>query len=233
MKYLDKKTSEEVFKGLSVGFKQQVQSRIQVKNNHSRFIDNPDIKQHIIGLKLQEEYHVDSVKMYDEVEYKTREILEPYISRALEIIDNETESTGPILIIMSNNSDGSKRHFKHLHTLLQGDRCNTLSVVLPLHIDSEEQETHGFWWHYQEDLYPKITYTSAERMEKVQRDYTKTELSRKHISVLKFDSARAIHYINTTANLYLWVVCDAAVFKDGKTKLEGLHVKLLDSFDKD
>lgn len=229
MKHLNIDEAKVVFEGLSIGFK-EVESRMQMKRKHDKIIKDPDIEQHVIAYKIPEEYKVDSVKLYTDVNEETQQILQPYLEKAFELIKENTVSHKQMVLIMSSNWNGSKRHFKHLHTLLQGDRCNTFSLVFPLYIDENSDENHGFYWHYQKELYPKITYTSGERMEKVQREYRKTELAKSSITSLKFDSSRSIHYIDTTPHLYLWVVCDAVDF--GETDIiEGLHAKIHDSFE--
>lgn len=207
---LDFDRARKLFNGLSVGYK-KVESRMQFGTKRGN-IGNTDICQHVIGYDLPLEYQ-DKVVMYDELDEETKTILRPYLDKSDLIIKNNTKSVGQKFIIMSTDWCGKSRHFKHLHTLIQGDRCNTFSVAIPLYIDESVNSSHCFYWHYQPQLYPKITYTSGDRMEKVDREYTKSELSKDSITSLVFDSSRTIHYIDNTPHLYLWIVCDAVEFE--------------------
>jgi hypothetical protein len=146
------------------------------------------------------------------------------LNRAEEIIQSQSKSVGQKLIVMSTDWCGLSRHVKHLHTLQQGDKCNTLSITIPLYIDKNSTVTQGFHWHYQPELYPKITYTSSERMERLDRKYTKADIPRDDIGSVKFDGSRTIHYIDNTPHLYLWVVCDAVEFLSDEPVV-GLTVK--------
>ncbi len=215
--------SRQVYDDLSIGYK-KVESRMQFGNAGASKIDDSDICQHVIGYDLPEE-HQSKVVMYNEVEQRTKDILGPFLNKIDDIINSETKSVGQKFIIMSTNWCGKSRHFKHLHTLLQGDKCNTFSVVLPIYIDPNQlHESHGFYWHHQSELYPRITYTSGDRMEKVDREYVKSAIPKESITSLSFDSSRTIHYIDNTPHLYLWVVCDAVEFMTDRP-INGVHFR--------
>lgn len=218
---LDLEQAKLVYSGLSVGYK-QVESRMQFGNTRSN-IDDAEICQHVIGYDLPLE-HQSKVVMYRDIDSQTQTLLQPYLASVDKIIRDNTASVGQKFIIMSTDWCGKNRHFKHLHTLLQGDRCNTFSVVIPLYIDESSETAHNFHWHYQPELYPRITYTSGDRMEKVNREYSRTELPKNSISSLKFDSSRTIHYIDNTPHLYIWVVCDAVEF-ESTDLITGLNIK--------
>jgi hypothetical protein len=215
-----------VYDALSIGYK-PVESRMQFKHQKDNNINHDEITQHVIGYKLPKEYQ-DNVVMFDSVGKIVSELLKPYIYRAIEIINKETTSANQIFLIMSTNWCGKPRHFKHIHTLIQDNpqRCITLSVPIPLYIDETDKGYHHFHWHYQPMLYPKITYTSAERMEKINREYISMQVPKNSTSSILFDSSRTIHYIDNSSHLYLWVVADGVELLNNQTEVNGLQIKL-------
>lgn len=205
--------ARQVYDGLKIGYR-SVESRMQFGRPQTTQLDK-DICQHLVGYKLQPSAE-NVISMYRDVNIETRQIIDPHINRVVDIINNTTESVEQIFLIMSTNWCGSSRHVKHIHTLLQKDpqRCITLSFPIPLYINPDEPAYHKFYWHYQDELFPKITYTSHVRMEKINVEYSSVDIPKENLMSLKFDSARSPHWIDNTGHLYLWVVCDAVTYAD-------------------
>jgi hypothetical protein len=223
---LTKEEALKVFNGLSHGYR-EVASRMQFARENKKVLDDENVCTHVLGYRLPDSIK-STVHMYDEtVDSQIKQLLDPYINRCIDIINEITESVDQIFLIMSTNWSGKERHFKHIHTLLQNDpqRCITLSFPIPLFIDENSETYHKFYWYYQPNLFPKITYTSQNRMERLKVEYTSVDIPKKSISSLLFDSSRMPHYIDNTDHLYLWLVCDAVKMKDAITH-SGLKLDL-------
>lgn len=205
--------AKEAYNGLKIGYK-AVESRMQFGKPQSKVLGD-DICQHLIGYKLPSEIQ-EGVTMYSDVDRATRAMIDPYINRVVDIINEKTESVEQIFLIMSTNWCGASRHVKHIHTLVQKDpqRCITLSFPIPLYIDPGDSTHHKFYWYYKSELYPKITYTSHLRMEKINCEYSSVDIPKTNLMSLLFDSARSPHWIDNTNHMYLWVVCDAVTYRD-------------------
>jgi hypothetical protein len=211
---LTKEQAQTVYDGLSIGYK-RVESRMQFSRERSDSIDDSDVCQHVIGLDLPKEYQ-GIIPSYTNVSAETRALVDPFLDKARQIIDAKVSSAQQKFLIMSSNWCGKSRHFKHIHTLIQNNpqRCITLSLTLPLYVDEDENTPHTFSWYSQSELFPKITYTSQRRMEKLQVPYEHVSISTSKIMSLVFDSSRSPHWINNTGHLILWIVCDGVVLKD-------------------
>ena len=216
--------AKTVFKGLQAGYK-PVESRLQLGKNTA--LEDPEVIQHLLGYKVPNEYKSGKLPLFDDIDLKTKEIIAPYINKALGIIEQNTKSVDYIFLILSTDWCGKKRHVKHIHTLLQDNpqRNITFSVPIPLYIDNEHPVYHKFYWNYRETLYPKITYTSHDRMEKINVEYSSIDIPKLSYSSLLFDSSRSIHYIDNTPHMYLWVVCDAVELLDNTKLVNGIHIK--------
>lgn len=223
---LNKKQAQLVYDGLKHGYR-EVASRMQFARENKRVLNDDEVCTHVLGYKVPDDIK-STILMYDEtVNQEVKNLINPHLQKCMDIINNMTESVGQIFLIMSTNWCGKKRHFKHIHTLLQNDpqRCITLSLPIPLFVDENDSTYHKFNWYYQPNLFPKITYTSQNRMEKINVEYTSVDIPKNSLSSLLFDSSRMPHYIDNTNHLYLWVVCDAVVIKE-KISHTGLKLDL-------
>lgn len=215
-----------VYDGLKIGYR-RVESRMQYNRNRKYTFNENDICMHLIGYDLPSEIQ-KGVPMYEtSVNDQIKKIIDPYIKKCISIIESQTKKVDQLFLIMSTNWCGKSRHVKHLHTLLQRnpDRCITLSLPIPLYIDENSSDYHKFFWNYRDNLYPKITYTSQERMEKIDVEYSSFDIPKTQQCSLLFDSSRTLHYINNTNHLYLWLVCDAVYFDD-RDIVNGCEIKI-------
>ena len=84
-----------------------------------------------------------------------------------EYVTNNIKGCKNSFITFSTNITGAKIGVKHLHSLLNGDNCHVCSVAVPLYIDSECNDTVGFWYNSQENLFPPRYYVDYERIKKL------------------------------------------------------------------
>lgn len=201
-----------VYDRLKVGYK-GVESRMQFNRGRSDKIEDEDVIQHVLAFSLPEEIS-DGVVKYTDLDPAVRDILDPYITNVLKIVNSKAKSVVQIFTIMTTLWCGKSKHFKHIHPLIQKDRCITWSFPIPLYIDPNSPKSR-FYWTSQSDLFPKITYTSQRRMEKINAEYNAIEIPTDKQMSLLFDAARVPHWIDNTGHLYLWMVFEGVEMRDG------------------
>lgn len=118
-------------------------------------------------------------------------------------------------ITFSTNITGAKIGVKHLHSLLNGDHCNVWSFAIPLYIDTNTEDSAGFWYNSQENLFPPRYYLDYERIKKLDIQYNSFKLPKdgKVLSIM-FDGSRSPHYIDYTNHLYVFMVFDGVEFSN-------------------
>ena len=126
-----------------------------------------------------------------------------------EYVSNNIKGCKNSFITFSTNITGAKIGVKHLHSLLNGDNCHVCSVAVPLYIDDECNDSVGFWYNSQENLFPARYYVDYERIKKLDIKYTsfKMPTDGKIMSII-FDGSRNPHYIDYTNHLYAFLVFD-------------------------
>lgn len=131
-----------------------------------------------------------------------------------EYVARNTTGVKTSFITFSTNITGAKIGVKHLHSLLNKDRCNVWSFCIPLYI-SDSADTAGFWYNSQQDLFPPRYYVDYERVKKLQVEYTSIKMPKDgKILSLMFDGSRSPHYIDYTDHLYAFMVFDGITTKD-------------------
>lgn len=117
-------------------------------------------------------------------------------------------------ISFSTTMTGATLGVKHLHPLMNGDRCNVWSFCLPLFINPEEKQKPGFWYTQQYELYPKRWYIDYDRIKQADFNYAHIEIPTDgKIFSIKFDGAKMPHYADYTDHLYAWFVFDGCDYK--------------------
>jgi len=218
--------AKKVYEGLSIGYR-KVESRMQYNRNRNHRFNDTDVAMHLIGYNLPENIQQGVIMYSNDISDEVKKLIDPYIDKSLTLLKQETERVDQIFLIMSTNWCGKSRHVKHLHTLLQRnpDRCLTMSFPIPLYIDESCSNNHNFFWNYRNELYPKITYTSQDRMEKLNVEYSSFSIPKTQQCSILFDSSRTVHYIDNTPHLYLWLVADAVYIKN-KDMINGCEIKI-------
>jgi hypothetical protein len=118
-------------------------------------------------------------------------------------------------ITFSTDITGAKIGVKHLHSLLNGDRCNVWSFAVPLYIDPTTDLYAKFWYNSQANLFPPRYYVDYARIKKLNIEYTAFQLPKDgKILSIRFDGSRAPHYIDYTPHLYAFIVFDGVTFKE-------------------
>lgn len=126
-----------------------------------------------------------------------------------EYVSTQTTGCKNSFITFSTNITGAQIGVKHLHSLLNGDCCNVLSVAVPLYIDDECNDSVGFWYNSQENLFPPRYYVDYKRIKTLDIQYTSFKLPKDgKILTIMFDGSRSPHYIDYTNHLYAFLVFD-------------------------
>jgi hypothetical protein len=112
-------------------------------------------------------------------------------------------------ITFSTNITGASIGVKHLHSLLNGNGCNVWSFAVPLYINKSSDDTAGFWYNSQSDLFPPRYYVDYKRIKQLNIEYTSIKLPKDgKIMSFMFDGSRSPHYIDYTDHLYAFMVFD-------------------------
>lgn len=226
--FLTKEQSLQIYEELKYAYRPIV-SRFEVGKKSNKEKELSNVCQHVLLYDVPADWN-DKVANYKDVSENVKNLLGPFINKALSIVKENTKSYKYIFFILSTNLCGKDRHVKHLHTIIQNDpqRNITFSVPIPLYIDETNIEHHKFYFSYDKQLFPKITYTSHIRMENLNVHYDCINVPKK-LSSLLFDSARTVHYIDNTSHMYLWLVCDGVELYD-KNMVEGVKLTCYDNF---
>jgi hypothetical protein len=154
---------------------------------------------------------IQGIDSFDDV-FKNTTVYE-LIKEKFEWVNNYvTENTTGVknsFITFSTNITGAEIGVKHLHSLLNGDGCNVWSFAVPLYIDATCDDSVGFWYNSQQDLFPPRYYIDYKRIKQLDIEYTSFKLPKdgKIMSVM-FDGSRSPHYIDYKNLLYAFMVFD-------------------------
>ena len=132
-----------------------------------------------------------------------------------EYVAQRTTSVKTSFITFSTNITGAQIGVKHLHSLLNGDGCNVWSFAIPLYIDKESNDTAGFWYNSQTDLFPPRYYVDYKRIKQLDIQYNSIKLPKDgKIMSFMFDGSRSPHYIDYTDHLYAFMVFDGIALEN-------------------
>ena len=180
------------------------------KHNH-RALDNTE-QPNILSLPTTYAPHlIPDIDSFDDVFKNTTvyDLIRDKFDWVNEFVAEHTKGCKNSFITFSTNITGAKIGVKHLHSLLNGDCCNVYSFAVPLYIDDQSDESAGFWYNSQENLFPPRYYVDYKRVKQLDIEYTSFKLPKdgKILSIL-FDGARSPHYIDYTNHLYAFLVFD-------------------------
>lgn len=128
-------------------------------------------------------------------------------------------------LTFSTNITGAVSGVKHLHPLINGDRCNVWSFGLPLYIDHNHLETNPeFCSTSQQETFPPRWYLDYSRVKSANYNYCgyKLPLDGKVYSI-QFDGSRSPHYITYTPHVFVWFVFDGVEYKDLAHRPKGVQ----------
>lgn len=130
------------------------------------------------------------------------------LKRIEEYVKLRVKGVHHTFLTLSYDQSESTQLIKHVHYPIQSDpdRCIVWSFCIPLHVQKGAASDHCFFWSAQENLYPKTTYVSINRMRKIERNFSKLILPVDQVTSLYFDASRTVHYTNNTKGMYLWFV---------------------------
>lgn len=125
-------------------------------------------------------------------------------------------------LTFSTDITGATLGVKHLHPLMNKDRCNVWSFGIPLYIDTDCHESPEFAYTSQEDLFPARWYLDYERIKAKNYHYGsfKVPLDDKIFSI-RFDGSRSPHYIDYKKHVFVWFVFDGVEYKDSTDQPRG------------
>jgi hypothetical protein len=129
-------------------------------------------------------------------------------------------------LTFSTDVTGASIGVKHLHPLMNGDRCNVWSFCLPLYIDSAHMDKNPeFCITSQENTFPPRWYLDYDRIKAADYNYGsyKVPLDNKVYSI-RFDGSRSPHYIDYKPHVFVWFVFDGVEYKDLQDRPKGIQV---------
>lgn len=135
------------------------------------------------------------------------------------------ESANTSFLTFSTNITDAQLGVKHLHPLLNKDKCNVWSFCIPLYIDSEHlDKCPQFWYTSQNELFPTRWYLDYDRIKSRNFDYGNftIPLSDKVFSI-RFDGSRSPHYIDYKPHVFVWLVIDGVIYKDVSYAQKGIQ----------
>lgn len=154
---------------------------------------------------------IPGIDSFDDVFKNTTvyELLKEKFDWVDEYVSQRVTGVKTSFITFSTNITGAKIAVKHLHSLLNGNGCNVWSFAVPLYIDKSSDDTAGFWYNSQQDLFPPRYYVDYKRIKQLNIEYTSIKLPKDgKIMSFMFDGSRSPHYIDYTNHLYAFMVFD-------------------------
>ena len=136
------------------------------------------------------------------------------------------DSVHTTFLTFSTNVTGAGIGVKHLHPLMNKDRCNVWSFCIPLYINSDHLDKNpGFFMTSQENIFPPRWYLDYDRIKSANYRYSSFQipLDDKVFSI-RFDGSRSPHYIDYQPHVFVWFVFDGVEFKDAKNQPTGIQV---------
>jgi hypothetical protein len=144
------------------------------------------------------------------------DVIKQKLNAIEDYVSDYIKSAHTTFITFSTDITGADIGVKHLHPLLNGDRCNVWSFCLPLYISQDHMNKNPqFWITGQEDLFPPRWYLDYDRIKNKNYAYGNftVPLDDKVFS-LRFDGARSPHYIDYKPHVFAWFVFDGVEYKD-------------------
>lgn len=135
------------------------------------------------------------------------------------------KSAHTTFLTFATDVTGATLGVKHLHPLMNGDRCNVWSFCIPLYIDNNHMDKNPqFWITSQEDIFPARWYLDYDRIKSKNYNYGNftVPLDDKIFS-LRFDGSRAPHYIDYKPHVFVWFVFDGVEYHDNANRPNGIQ----------
>jgi len=169
----------------------------------------------------------DNFENFDSV-YKTNskfDVIKQKLNAIEDYVSDYIKSAHTTFITVSSDASGAKKGIKHLHPLMNQDRCNVWSFCLPLYISQAHLDIfHKCWITSQDELYPDEWYTNYGFIKSANFKYGGfTVPFNEKIFSMRFDGARSPHYINYIPHVYLWFVFDGVEYKDLSKQPNGVE----------
>lgn len=145
-----------------------------------------------------------------------------------EIEDHVSEyvsSAKATFVTFSTDVTGAEMGIRHLHPLMNGDRCNVWTFAVPLYIG---EEAPTFDIHQSRKLWPTRYMLDYKRIRAANLDYQKLSVPMDgSIFNMQFDGSRNPHVITYTDSVYMWFVFDGVEYKDDRDTRYSLTISNL------
>jgi len=129
-------------------------------------------------------------------------------------VSEHVESAKATFVTFSTDVTGASMGIRHLHPLMNGDRCNVWTFGIPLYIG---EEAPSFDIHQHDELWPTRFMLDYKRIRAANLDYQKLILPKDgSIFNMQFDGSRSPHVITYTDSVYMWFVFDGVEYKDNR-----------------
>lgn len=196
-----------------------VSNKSSIEKNNVMALDPLHEQPNIISYKTRFwQNNVENINSFDDIfagnsKFNT-------IKQKLESVENYiaqfVESAQSTFLTFSTNITGAQIGVKHLHSLMNKDRCNVWSFCIPLYIDNEHLDKNpGFYLTSQTELFPKRWYIDYSRIKAANFTYGSFNVPlHDKVFSIRFDGSRSPHYINYTPHVFVWFVFDGVEYKD-------------------
>lgn len=141
-----------------------------------------------------------------------------YIRSVMKDVENyvkeHVKSAKATFVTFATDVTGASMGIRHLHPLMNGDRCNVWTFAVPLYIG---EKAPSFDIHQHDKLWPTRYILDYSRIRKANLDYTTLSVPKDgSIFNMQFDGSRNPHVVTYTDSVYMWFVFDGVEFKDGR-----------------
>jgi hypothetical protein len=129
-------------------------------------------------------------------------------------VAEQVVSAKATFVTFASDVTGATMGIRHLHPLMNGDRCNVWSFAIPLYVG---ENAPTFDIHQHDEIWPTRFMLDYNRIRKANLDYTSLTMPTDgSIFNMQFDGSRSPHVITYTDSVYMWFVFDGVEFKDGR-----------------
>jgi len=141
-----------------------------------------------------------------------------YIKEVMKDIEDHVAehvtSAKATFVTFATDVTGAELGIRHLHPLMNGDRCNVWSFAVPLYLG---KVAPTFDIHMHDDLWPTRYMLDYKRIRNANLDYMQLVMPKDgSIFNMQFDGARNPHVITYTDSVYMWFVFDGVEYKDSR-----------------
>lgn len=195
--------------------------------NSNKLLSLEEEHPNILEVKTQLASYSDKLEDFDNVfaSCDGYEYIRTIMNTIIDTVKKDCTSAKSTFVTFSTDVTGSTGGIKHLHPLMNSDRCNVWTFGIPLYIG---KEAPTFEVHMTDALWNTRYYIDYKRIRDANLDYMKLTLPKDgSIFTIKFDGARHPHVVTYTDSVYMWFVFDGVEYKDGRDTRDNLTIGTL------